>query len=106
MEEKVLEAYEVVKALTPYERGEYSRLLLEDLNEDNLALWIACRKFSLFGTLSVLEIINQVQDIPKHETIKDYYAAYPYEPGISWPPKNLDDVRSNCRIWREIGYYE
>ena len=32
--------------------------------------------------------------------------AYPVVDGVVWPPRNLKDVKNNCSIWREFGFYD
>lgn len=31
---------------------------------------------------------------------------YPIVDGIVWPPRSLEDVKSNCSIWCEFGFFD
>lgn len=62
---------------------------------------------SLCDKLSYLLITSTGNRMKQRKQEKaDYTAAYPYEPGIVWPPRNLQDVKNNCKIWRDKGYYD
>ncbi|EMQ1182345.1 hypothetical protein R9W25_000107 [Klebsiella variicola] len=36
----------------------------------------------------------------------DIEPAFPIVEGIVWPPRNLEDVKNNCEIWRSYEFYD